>query len=97
MHPPVIVQLARHVCSLEIQRCISRGLSMPLHPNWSHQITIYRTATLMLQGGRPLMIAVQRLIQILLCGRRYQTGMILRDLERRPLAWKLESATDVLI
>ena len=51
----------------------------------------------MVQGCRPLMIAVQRLIQILLCGRRYQAGMILWDLERRPLAWKLESATDVLI
>ena len=97
MHPPVIVQLAWQVCSLEIQRCISCGLSMPLHPYWSHQIPIYRTTALMVQGCRPLMIAVQRLIQILLCGRRYQAGMILWDLERRPLAWKLESATDVLI
>ena len=97
MHPPVIFQLARHVGSLEIQRCISRRLSMPLYPDWSHQIPIYRAATLMLQGCRPLMIAVERLIQILLCGRRHQARMILWDLERRPLAWKLESTTDVLI
>jgi len=70
---------------------------MPLHPHRSHQISIYRTTALMLQGCRPLMIAIQRLIQVLLCGRCYQARMILWDLERRPLAWKLESTTDVLI
>jgi hypothetical protein len=69
MHPPLIVELARHVCSLEIERCICRGLSMPLHPHRSHQIPIYRTTTLMLQRCRSLVIAVQWLIQILLCCR----------------------------
>ena len=70
---------------------------MPLHPHRSHQIPIYRTTTLMLQRCRSLVIAVQWLIQILLCCRRHQALMILWDLEGCPLARKLESTTIILI
>ena len=70
---------------------------MSLHPHWSHQIPIYRTAILMLHGCRPLVIAVQWLIQILLCCRRHQARMILWDLKGCPLAWKLEVTSIILI